>query len=147
MNLYGISSTLLSTIITSYKQKEISQLIRLGINMELLGQPINLFNWIGTGVKEFINQPKQGFQQGYVVQGVIKGGIGLIKNTAGGTFNSVSQMSSGISSTLLNITNDKDYLKIRQMKKITEKPNNFMEGLGYGFTSIFSGVFIVLLIL
>ena len=58
--------------------------------MELLGQPINLFNWIGTGIKEFNNQPKQSFQQGYVVKGVIKGGIGLIKNTAGGTFNSVS---------------------------------------------------------
>ena len=141
MNLYGISSTIISTIITSYKQKLILQLIRVGINMELLGQPVNFINSIGTGVKEFINQPKQGFEHGEVVQGVIKGGIGLIKNTAGGTFNSVSQMSSGISSTLLNITNDKEYLNKRQIKKITEKPNNFMEGLGYGLTSMAGGIF------
>ena len=32
------------------------------------------------------------------------------------------------------------------MKKITEKPNNFMEGLGYDFTSMFSSVFYMLLI-
>lgn len=42
----------------------------------LLGNPMNFVNALGTGVQDFFYQPRQGF-----VKGPIQGGIGIIKGT------------------------------------------------------------------
>ena len=141
MNIYGTLNNIISIIINSYKQKLILQFIRVGINIELLGQPVNFISSVGTGLKDFVKKSNKGFLQGETLKGIFDGGASLIKNTADGTFNSVSQLSSGVSSAILNITNDKEYINQRQIKKMTEKPNDFMEGFGYGITSMASGIF------
>jgi len=64
-----------------------------------------------------------------------------MKHTIGGTFQAASKISSGISKGMLYITNDDEYMHNRERKKITEKPKNFVEGLGYGVFSIASGVY------
>ena len=47
------------------------------------------------------------FLQGEALKGIFDS---IIKNTVDGIFNSVSQLSSGVSSAILNITNDKEYI-------------------------------------
>ena len=88
-----------------------------------------------------MKKSNKGFLQGETLKGIFDGGASLIKNTTDGTFNSVSQLSSWVSPAIVNITNDKEYINQRQIKKMTEKPNDFMEGFGYGITSMASGIF------
>ena len=64
-----------------------------------------------------------------------------MKHTIGGTFQAASKISSGISKGMLYLTNDDDYINNREKKKITEKPKNFVEGIGYGVFSVASGVY------
>ena len=135
MNIYGTSNNLMSIIINSYKQQLILQFITVGLNLELFGQPVNLIKSVGTGFKDLIKKSNEG------ITGFLDGTLSLFKNSANGTLNSVSQMSSGVSSTLLKILNDKEYLNKRQFKKMTEKPNDFMEGFGYGITAMAGGIF------
>ena len=85
-----------------------------------------------------MKKSNKGFLQGEALKGIFES---LIKNTTDGKFNSVFQLSNGVSSAILNITNDKEYINQRQIKKMTEKPNDFMEGFGYGITSMASGIF------
>lgn len=64
-----------------------------------------------------------------------------MKHTIGGTFSAASKISSGISKGMLFLTDDDKYINDRDKKKITEKPNNFIEGIGYGVFSVASGVY------
>jgi hypothetical protein len=41
-------------------------------------------------------------------------------------------MTEGVSKVLLLLSLDKDYLCKREEKLLTEKPKNFVEGVGYG---------------
>ena len=50
------------------------------------------------------------FLQGEALKGIFES---LIKNTTDGKFNSVFQLSNGVSSAILNITNDKEYINQR----------------------------------
>jgi vacuolar protein sorting-associated protein 13A/C len=64
-----------------------------------------------------------------------------MKHTIGGTFQAASKITSGLSKGMLYFTSDDDYISSRERKKITEKPKNFVEGIGYGVFSIASGVY------
>jgi hypothetical protein len=67
-----------------------------------------------------------------VFYGLAKGSGSLVKNTVEGTFGFMQSISEGFSKGLLLLSMDKDYLCKREEKLITEKPKNFVEGVGYG---------------
>lgn len=43
-----------------------------------MGNPYNLVNSLGTGVKKFYYEPRNGF-----MEGPLQGGLGILKGTAG----------------------------------------------------------------
>ena len=57
-----------------------------------------------------MKKSNKGFLQGEALKGIFES---LIKNTTDGKFNSVFQLSNGVSSAILNITNDKEYINQR----------------------------------
>src|SRR5574344_571293 len=73
--------------------------------------------------------------------GVVDGGWSLAKHTVDGTFNSASKLTGGLSKGMLLLTQDDDYITEREKKKITEKPKNVIEGIGYGLSSMAGGVY------
>ena len=74
----------------------------------LLGNPNNLIDTLGSGFKDFYYEPANGFKKG-VKEGSIGFMVGtgsLVRNTVGGTIGSVGKISSSIGSALLYLTGD-----------------------------------------
>jgi len=87
----------------------------------LLGNPVNFVNSLGTGVDEFFYHPRQGF-----VKGPIQGGIGiirgtgsLVKNTVIGTIGSASKIVSSLSKGLLVLSTVRTIESLRYRIKNT----------------------------
>ena len=59
-----------------YKQELVKSVFYLLGSVEILGNPIGLFNNITAGMIEFIEEPKKGF-----VRGPLEGGMGIVKGT------------------------------------------------------------------
>ena len=145
-NLLGNSNEILHRLLDIYKQQILIQFVKLFGGMEILGNPINFLNNIGKGFQDLLTKPGEGLMQGPIeaAKGLADGATSLVKHTVNGTFNSTSKITSGISQGILFLTQDDDYINEREQKKITEKPKDVMEGIGYGLSamvgSVFSGI-------
>ena len=140
--VYGELGEVMRRIVDNYKEKGLRQIFKLFGNIEIIGTPTNLFQSLGTGVKEFFEKPVSGIRKGAVegMKGIVNGSVSLVKNTVDGTLNTATKFTSGISKGLLLITQDDGYINKREKKIMTEKPSNFVEGLGYGLTSMAGGL-------
>ena len=150
-NLLGNSNEILHRLLDIYKQQILIQFVKLFGGMEILGNPLNFLNNIGKGFQDLLTKPGEGLMQGPIeaAKGLADGATSLVKHTVNGTFNSTSKITSGISQGILFLTQDDDYINEREQKKITEKPKDVMEGIGYGLSamvgSVFSGISDVIL--
>lgn len=92
----------------------------------LLGNPINFYKTISTGVDDFWHKPADGFVKGPLEGGlgIIKGTGSLVQHTVSGTFGATSKVFSSISKGLLTITDDKEYINKRDETAIRKKPKN-----------------------
>jgi hypothetical protein len=142
-NIYGNLNEIMSNVLYNYSQSALTQIMKMFGGIEILGNPINLMQNLGTGVKDFFQKPIKGIVKGPLegAKGVIDGSLSLVKHTVEGTFTTTSKITSGISKGILYITQDDDYINDREKKKITEKPKNFVEGIGYGLSSMAGGIF------
>jgi vacuolar protein sorting-associated protein 13A/C len=96
---------------------------------------------LGTGVKDFFYKPISG-----IIRGPIEGGKGLVLgttslfvNTVEGTFGSVSKVLSTMSRGLLFLADDEEFM-IRREEDNLERPQNIIEGLGFGLRSTITGI-------
>ena len=103
----------------------------------LIGNPIQLVNNVSSGVKDFFYKPIEGLIEGPIEggKGFVKGTGSLFKHTVQGTFGSTSSIFSSLSKGVLVIANDKDYMKEREANHYRDRPDNFIEGFGYGLES------------
>ena len=142
-NVYGNIGEIIQNIIWNYKQVALSQIFKLLGSIDILGSPVNLMNNLGTGFKDFFIKPIDGIKlnpiQGAI--GVMGGSYSLVKHTVEGTFSTTSKITSGISKGFLYLTQDDDYIHLKETQKITHKPKNFVEGLGYGISSVAGGIY------
>ena len=142
-NLLGNITEILHGLLEIYRQQILIQFVKLFGGMEILGNPLNFLNNIGKGFQDLLTKPGEGLMQGPIeaAKGLADGATSLVKHTVNGTFNSTSKITSGISQGILYLTQDDDYINEREEKKITEKPKDIMEGIGYGLSSMIGGVF------
>ena len=117
--------------------------MKVGVNIEILGSPVNLVKGFGTGVKDFFQKPVEGIINGPLegIKGVYTGTKSLVKNTIGGTLNSVSKITSGFSKEILMLSQDEKYINERERKNMMNKPKNLVEGIGFGLSSMMNGIF------
>lgn len=109
----------------------------------LLGNPMNFVNSLGTGVQDFFYEPRQGYLKGGALHGglgILKGTGSLVKNTFIGTIGSASKLVSTVSKGLLLINNDKEYIYKRDVDNIRKKPKNVLQGLNLGVKSAFNSL-------
>jgi hypothetical protein len=101
---------------------------------EILGNPVNFVRTVGTGLHDFVHEPIDGFRSGVAKGGIgiLKGTGSLVKNTAVGTFGTLSKFSSSISKGILIFTRDEEFIYQREGQLMSEKPKNIVEGVGYG---------------
>jgi len=142
-NVFGDLYQICDSIIDLYKQEFLAQIMKIFGSIDIFGNPANLLNNLGSGFKDFFQKPYQGMVKGPLegAKGIMDGSLSLVKHTVGGTFSSTSKIAGGISHGILHITQDHEYINDLQKKKITEKPKNFIEGIGYGISSMAGGIY------
>ena len=142
-NIHGKKDIIISSILDTYKQYAILNLMKIGANMEILGTPLNLIKSLGTGVKDFFQKPAKGIIHGPLdgAKGLYDGTKSLLKNTVGGTLTTVSKITSGFSKEILVLTQDENYINEKERKNMMDKPKNLIEGIGYGLSSMMSGLY------
>ena len=142
-NISGKTNLIFASIVDTYRQYALLQIMKIGVNIEILGTPVNLVKSLGTGVKDFFIKPAEGIVEGPLegVKGIYTGTKSLVKNTLGGALNSVSKITSGFSKEILMISRDEKYINERERKNMMDKPKNVIEGIGYGISSMMSGLF------
>jgi len=142
-NVYGTFQDVFQQIVIQYRQDFFLQILKLFGSIELLGNPYNLLKNLGTGFQDLFKKPYKGLRKGplQAFKGALSGGFSLVRHTVDGAFTSTSNMSSGISKGILHLTKDENYINDLEKKKIVEKPNDFVEGIGFGLTSMAGGIF------
>jgi vacuolar protein sorting-associated protein 13A/C len=120
--------------------------VRVLASSDLIGNPYNVVNSLGTGVKKFYYEPRNGF-----MEGPLQGGLGIIKGTAGmvgivgaSGLGSIGKVTNSLNKGILAVSLDKDYIHKKEINDIKHKPTGVLSGVGEGVkgfgTSLFSGV-------
>jgi len=140
---FGSSDELVSRITTHYTRQGIQEVYKILGSAEFLGNPVGLFNNIGTGFKDFFFEPAQGFIKSpeEFGKGLAKGTLSLVKHSVYGTFNTVSKLSGAVGKGIATLSFDPEYIQKRQVRHVAEKPKHFGEGLLYGFKDLGTGMF------
>jgi hypothetical protein len=101
-NIYANFGYIVSFVLNNYKNQGIQQIYKIIGSSDLIGNPVGLVGKIGTGVVEFFDEPRKGFQNGpiYFGTGVAKGFNSLVSNVIGGSLDFVGK----ITGTLYNAT-------------------------------------------
>lgn len=81
----------------------------------LIGNPVGFMDAVGTGVKDFFYEPRNGFMRGPAAGtvGLMKGTQSLVKNTLVGGVGSIGKISGSLSTTMLHLTGDDQFVQQR----------------------------------
>lgn len=111
-NVFGEQSDIIELIRKHHTEKLKWNILKFIGASNLLGNPMNLVNALGTGVQDFYYEPIQGLAKGPLQLGIgiIKGTSSLVKNTFIGTIGSASKVVSSVSKGLLVLSNDRQYI-------------------------------------
>ena len=76
----------------------LGQIYKIILNIDILGNPINLLEGVGSGIFQLFNEPRKGLLKGpeEFGLGLTKGAKALVVNVVGGGFNSVSKITGTI---------------------------------------------------
>ena len=143
-NVFTDFDSLVNKLYIFYKNKLLAQIYKVIFNMDIMGNPINLVEGLGTGIFEFFNEPRKGLLKSpeEFGLGIARGTRSLVSNIVGGGFNSVSK----ITGTLLNATKNLSSLGTEEeiVIKEEEKPRGLfkgtLSGLKKGFGELAHGV-------
>lgn len=131
-------ATLTSVLGKQYTRQGIIQFYKVLGSIDLLGNPINLIDKLGTGVFEFFAAPAKGLVGGpkSFAKGLGKGVQSLVSGVVEGSFDSVSKISGTLYDVLKKATGD-----TMVKKNYTENiPKNMLIGLGEGVMDVVNGV-------
>ena len=133
VNVFSDYDSLYTKFFIFYKNELLAQLYKIIFNMDLIGNPVNLIEGIGTGFFEFFNEPRKGMLKGpeEFGLGVAKGTRSLVSNIVGGSFKSASK----ITGSLLSVTKNLSSLGTEEevVVKEEEKPRGLLKGTISGF--------------
>ena len=132
-NIFSDFDSLSGKLMTYYKNQVLAQIYKIILNIDLLGNPVNLLEGLGTGLFQLFNEPRKGLLKGpeEFGLGITRGARALVSNVVGGGFNSVSK----ITGTLLNATKNLSSIGTEEeiVIKEEEKPKGLFHGAISGF--------------
>jgi len=100
--------TLIWIIIKNYIRQGVFQFYKVLGSSDLLGNPMGFVDKLGTGVYEFVNEPRKGMLKGPkgFVQGVGKGVKSLVGNTMSAGFGSVGKITGSLYTVVKEVGHD-----------------------------------------
>ena len=106
--LFGTVDEIKFMLKDQYVTRFMRNIFSLVGSSSLLGNPIQLVNSVGTGIKDFLYNPIEGFIDGPIEggKGIITGTGSLVKNTTKGIFGSVSSIVGSASKGILVLSDD-----------------------------------------
>ena len=129
-NIYMGTSDITKIIMKQYINESIFQILKILGSFDLIGNPVQLIEKIGTGFFEFVNEPRKGLLKGpsQFGKGLARGFAGLLNGIIGGAFNSVSKISGTLYNFVQNLTGDDKDLIIDE----DNEPDNIISGASQG---------------
>ncbi|RCH95152.1 hypothetical protein CU098_002571, partial [Rhizopus stolonifer] len=147
-NLRASSEDLTARIMLHYKDQIVYQIHRVLGSIDILGNPVGLFNTLSSGFGELFYEPYQGFIMSDRPQdlgiGIAKGVGGFMKKSVFGITDSMSRFTGSLGKGISAATMDKKFQDRRRMNMTRNKPTHAIygvtQGVGYFGTSVASGV-------
>jgi vacuolar protein sorting-associated protein 13A/C len=130
-----------------YTQAVLGQVYKVIGSADFLGNPVGLFNMIGSGVKDVFYEPYQGFvsdrPQDFGI-GLAKGTASFLKKTVYGFSDTFSKFTGSVGKGLASATLDSQYQEERRRAQARNRPRHAVYGVAAGASSfarsIVSGV-------
>lgn len=140
-NVNAGQKQIVQAVALHYKSQFKSELFKLIGYTDILGNPIGLFNNLGTGFIDLLYEPVQGMAQGPLEagKGLVKGAGSFLKNSVSATFGTVSKLTGSVATGITALTQDKDTMLQRQRDRTAHNPKDVVEGLAYGVRSLALG--------
>ena len=139
--VFETKAGIIEKLTSHYTHSIISTVLKVIGSINIIGNPLGLYNYIRAGFIELIERPKAG-----LVHGPLEAGLGaligagcLLKQTFAGTFNSIHHISGSIATGLTILSFDDSFIEKRRKFKL-KKPKNIIEGVDQGLRSIYSGI-------
>ena len=129
-NIYKNSSDIMSDLIKHYSKEGIKQIYKILGSTDLIGNPVNFIEGLGSGFFELINEPRKGFLLGpkQFGKGLLKGLGGVLSGVVGGSFGVVQR----ISGTLYGATQSMMGKGHEYIIEEEDEPTNIITGIGKG---------------
>lgn len=118
------------------------ELYKIVGSLELIGNPVGLFNDLTTGVKDLFYEPASSITKSpeEFSRGLARGSLSMLTHSIHGTFNTASKITGTIGKGLSVLTLDESYVKQRERSQ-TRKARGVREGLMDGTEALAKGVF------
>ena len=138
---FGSVADLGDRIIKHYTRQLWKQIHRVLGSFDFLGNPVGFLDHIGTGVRDFIYEPLEGFKAGGGFRkGLAKGTSSLVNNALDGTFDAASKISGALSQSVAHMTLDQSYQHNRARAR-RKNVKNVREGVVQGARELGLGVY------
>ncbi|CEH13766.1 Vacuolar protein sorting-associated protein [Ceraceosorus bombacis] len=141
------SADLQARLTTHYTQALVGQLYRVMGSLDVIGNPVGLFNNVSGGFVALWYEPYQGLVMHgnrELGMGLVRGASAFAKGAVFGVSDSMSKVTGSIGKGLAAATMDPEFQSRRRMTRFRNKPKHALYGLSSGasafFTSIASGL-------
>ncbi|KAJ5225571.1 hypothetical protein N7468_006796 [Penicillium chermesinum] len=139
---------LVSNVQAHYTQEFVRQVHVILGSADFLGNPVGLFNTLGSGVADIFYEPYQGLVMTDRPQelgvGIAKGATSFLKKSVFGFSDSMAKFTGSMSKGLAAATLDKEFQDQRRMSKSRNRPKHALYGITAGgnafATSLASGI-------
>ena len=129
-NIYKNSMDIMWDLIGCYSKEGIKQIYKILGSTDLIGNPVNFIEGLGTGFFELVNEPRKGFLLGpkQFGKGLLKGLGGVLSGVVGGSFGIVQRISGSLYSATQSMTGKgRQYIIDEE-----DEPTNIITGIGKG---------------
>lgn len=118
------------------------ELYKIVGSLELIGNPVGLFNDLTTGVKDLFYEPASALTRSpeEFYSGLAKGSLSLLSHSIHGTFNTASKITGTIGKGVSMLTLDDQYV-MRRERNTARKARGVKEGLLDGTEALAKGIF------
>ena len=129
-NIYMRTSEIINVIYKSYFKESIYQIYKILGSSDLIGNPVQLIEKIGTGFFELVNEPRKGLLKGpsQFGKGLARGFAGLLNGIIGGAFDSISKISGTLYNLVQGLTGENKDLILDD----DNEPSNILTGASKG---------------
>ena len=129
-NIYKNTTDIMWDLINQYSKEGIKQIYKILGSTDIIGNPVNFIEGLGTGFFELVNEPRKGFLLGpkQFGKGLLKGLGGVLSGVVGGSFGVVQRISGSLYSATQSLTGKgREYIMEEE-----DEPTNIITGIGKG---------------